>query len=211
MRRETDQEFLERVVVINRVTKVVKGGRRFSFSALVVAGDGKGQVGVGKGKASEVPESINKAGRVAKKAFIKVPLRDQRTIPHEIIGKFGASQVVLRPAGPGTGVIAGGPVRAVLECIGVKDILTKRMGSRNPHNVVHATLNGLQKIIAIRERRPKPSFSDRKEKAEDTKQESLSGAEQSGTKKEKTGSAPAEEQGQQAKPTNEQGLKNETD
>ena len=151
--QDTDQEFLERVVTINRVTKVVKGGRRFSFSALVVAGDGKGQVGIGKGKASEVPESINKAGRVAKKAFIKVPLRDQRTIPHEIIGKFGASQVVLRPAGPGTGVIAGGPVRAVLECIGVRDILTKRMGSRNPHNVVNATLNGLQKIKEISEKR----------------------------------------------------------
>ena len=150
--QKTDQEFLERVVTINRVTKVVKGGRRFSFSALVVAGDGKGQVGLGKGKASEVPESINKAGRVAKKAFIKVPLKDKRTIPHEIIGKFGASQVVLRPAGPGTGVIAGGPVRAVLECIGVRDILTKRIGSRNPHNVVNATLNGLQKIKEISEK-----------------------------------------------------------
>ncbi len=152
--QNTEQEFLERVVVINRVTKVVKGGRRFSFSALVVAGDGKGQVGVGTGKASEVPESINKAGRIAKKSFIQVPLRGQRTIPHEIIGKFGASQVVLRPAGPGTGVIAGGPVRAVLECIGIRDILTKRMGSRNPHNVVYATLNGLQQIIEIKEKRP---------------------------------------------------------
>ena len=151
--QDTEQEFLERVVTINRVTKVVKGGRRFAFSALVVAGDGKGQVGIGKGKASEVPESINKAGRVAKKAFMKVPLKDQRTIPHEIVGKFGASQVVLRPAGPGTGVIAGGPVRAVLECIGVRDILTKRMGSRNPHNVVNATLNGLQKIKDINEKR----------------------------------------------------------
>lgn len=149
----TGQEFLETVVAVNRVTKVVKGGRRFSFSALVVAGDGKGQVGVGTGKASEVPESINKASRIAKKSFRKVPLKDQRTIPHEIIGRFGASQVVLRPAGPGTGVIAGGPVRAVLECIGVKDILTKRMGSRNPHNVVHATLNGLQQLIEIKSRR----------------------------------------------------------
>ncbi len=151
--QNTEQEFLERVVAINRVTKVVKGGRRFSFSALVVAGDGKGQVGIGTGKASEVPESINKAGRIAKKSFLKIPLRDKRTIPHEIIGKFGASQVVLRPAGPGTGVIAGGPVRAVLECIGVRDILTKRMGSRNPHNVVRATLNGLQQILEIKERR----------------------------------------------------------
>ena len=199
MRRETDQEFLERVVVINRVTKVVKGGRRFSFSALVVAGDGKGQVGVGKGKASEVPESINKAGRVAKKAFIKVPLRDQRTIPHEIIGKFGASQVVLRPAGPGTGVIAGGPVRAVLECIGVKDILTKRMGSRNPHNVVHATLNGLQKIIAIRESRSHPpSFLKKKEKPSSVKGESSSSAEQI----EKTDSVSKAEPSQPETPTN---------
>ena len=123
-----EQDFLERVVVINRVTKVVKGGRRFSFSALVVAGDGKGQVGVGKGKASEVPESISKAGRIAKKSLQKIPMRDQRTIPHEIIGKFGASKVVLRPAGPGTGVIAGGPVRAVLECIGHKGYIDEEDG-----------------------------------------------------------------------------------
>jgi len=148
-----EQDFLERVVTINRVTKVVKGGRRFSFSALVVAGDGNGSVGIGSGKANEVPESISKAGRMAKKSCFKVPLKDHRTIPHEIIGKFGASQVILRPAGPGTGVIAGGPVRAVLECMGVKDILTKRMGSRNPRNVVNATLNGLQQLIEIKEKR----------------------------------------------------------
>ena len=167
--KDTEQEFLERVVSINRVTKVVKGGRRFSFSALVVVGDGKGQVGVGTGKASEVPESINKAGRIAKKSFQKVPLKDQRTIPHEIIGRFGASQVVLRPAGPGTGVIAGGPVRAVLECIGVKDILTKRMGSRNPHNVVHATLNGLEQLVKIRNKRPlfSAAFGDEEKQKEE--------------------------------------------
>ncbi len=151
MKQTTEQEFHERVVSINRVTKVVKGGRRFSFAALIVVGDGKGRVGIGTGKASEVPESINKASRIAKKSFIKVPLKDQRTIAHEITGCFGASKVVLRPAAPGTGVIAGGPVRAVLECIGVKDILTKRLGSRNPHNVVNATLDGIEKLIRLKQ------------------------------------------------------------
>ena len=161
-----DQDFVERVVSINRVTKVVKGGRRFSFSALVVVGDGKGKVGIGTGKANEVPESISKAGRIAKKSFQKIPLKDQRTIPHEIIGQFGASKVVLRPAGPGTGVIAGGPVRAVLECIGVKDILTKRMGSRNPHNVVNATVDGLKQLVEIRRKRSlfSGTLSDRRGK-----------------------------------------------
>ena len=170
--KDMEQDFLERVVSINRVTKVVKGGRRFSFSALVVVGDGKGQVGIGTGKANEVPESINKAGRIAKKSFQKIPLKDQRTIPHEIIGKFGASKVVLRPAGPGTGVIAGGPVRAVLECIGVKDILTKRIGSRNPHNVINATLNGLQQLVTIREKRSlfSGTLSDRRGKKEGNNQ-----------------------------------------
>ena len=173
--QDMEQEFLERVVSINRVTKVVKGGRRFSFSALVVAGDGKGKVGVGTGKANEVPESIKKANRIAKKSFLSIPMKDQRTIPHEIIGQFGASKVVLRPAGPGTGVIAGGPVRAVLECMGVKDILTKRMGSRNAHNVVNATLNGLQKLIEINNKRK--VFSELKrqkrksEKIEDKKED----------------------------------------
>lgn len=147
MREENKQDFLERVVAINRVTKVVKGGRRFSFSALVVVGNGQGQVGVGAGKASEVPESISKASRAAKKLLKHIPLKENRTLPHEVLGSFGSSRVVLKPASQGTGVIAGGPVRAVLECVGVKDILTKRVGSRNPHNVVKATLNGLSQIL----------------------------------------------------------------
>ena len=142
------QEYNERVVAINRVTKVVKGGRNFSFSALVVTGDGKGQVGIGTGKASEVPESISKASRVAKKSLKSYNLKKGRTIPHQVTGSFGASKVVLKPAAPGTGLIAGGPVRAVLECVGVKDILSKRIGTRNPHNVVKATLHGLSQLLA---------------------------------------------------------------
>ncbi|MBX7231506.1 MAG: 30S ribosomal protein S5 [Bdellovibrionales bacterium] len=142
------QDFVERVVAINRVAKVVKGGRRFSFSALVVAGTGTGNVGFGTGKAGEVPEAIGKATRSARKEFVSVPLKDGRTIPHEVVGKFGAAKVIMLPAGPGTGVIAGGPVRAVLEAAGVKDILTKCVGTRNAHNAVRATFDGLQQLLA---------------------------------------------------------------
>ncbi len=141
-------EFEERVVAINRVTKVVKGGRRFSFAALVVIGDKNGNVGYGKGKAGEVPEAIGKASRSAKKAAGHVSLQENRTIPHEVIGKFGAAKVIMKPAAAGTGVIAGGAVRAVLESVGVKDILTKCVGTRNPHNAVRATLDGLKQLKA---------------------------------------------------------------
>jgi small subunit ribosomal protein S5 len=148
---EQQQEYQERVVAINRVAKVVKGGRRFSFSALVVCGSGAGEVGFGTGKAGEVPEAIGKAGRSAKKALRKFILKDNRTVHHQVTGKFGAAKVILIPAAPGTGVIAGGPVRAVLEAVGIKDILTKCVGTTNPHNAVRATLNGLSQMI---DRRP---------------------------------------------------------
>jgi small subunit ribosomal protein S5 len=147
-REQTSSEFEERVVAIKRVAKVVKGGRRFSFAALVVVGNQAGDVGFGTGKAGEVPEAIGKASRAAKKSFRKVSLVDGRTIAHEVVGTFGAAKVVMRPAAPGTGVIAGGAVRAVLESVGVKDILTKCVGTRNANNAVRATLDGLKQLRA---------------------------------------------------------------
>ena len=141
--REDSTEFSDRLVAINRVSKTVKGGKRFGFAALVVVGDQKGRVGFGKGKAKEVPEAIRKATEQAKRQMVRVPLREGRTLHHDIDGRHGAGKVVMRTAPTGTGIIAGGPMRAVFEMLGVQDVVAKSIGSQNPYNMIRATLNGL--------------------------------------------------------------------
>ena len=142
----TDSDLVEKLVAINRVAKVVKGGRRFGFAALVIVGDGRGRVGFGKGKAREVPEAIRKATESAKRTMIRVPLREGRTLHHDVTGRHGAGRVVLRAAPAGTGIIAGGPMRAVFESLGVHDVVTKSIGTSNPYNMIRATFDALEHI-----------------------------------------------------------------
>ena len=144
-------EFVEKLVSINRVAKVVKGGRRFGFAALVVVGDRKGRVGHGSGKAREVPEAIRKATEQARRALVRIPLREGRTLHHDIVGHFGAGRVVLRAARPGTGIIAGGPMRAIFEALGVQDVVAKSVGTSNPHNMLRATFTALSHVASPRQ------------------------------------------------------------
>ncbi|WP_439123035.1 30S ribosomal protein S5 [Marivita sp.] len=173
-REEQTPEFADRLVAINRVSKTVKGGKRFGFAALVVVGDQKGRVGFGKGKAKEVPEAIRKATEQAKRKMIRVPLREGRTLHHDIEGRHGAGKVVMRTAPTGTGIIAGGPMRAVFEMLGVQDVVAKSIGSQNPYNMIRATLDGLSKEASPRsvaQRRGK-KVADILPKRDETPQES---------------------------------------
>ena len=149
--REEGPELQERLVAVNRVAKVVKGGRRFGFAALMVVGDGKGQVGFGTGKAKEVPDAIQKATEDAKRNMIRIPLREGRTIHHDVTGRYGSGKVVMRAAPSGTGIIGGGPMRAIFEALGIQDIVSKSTGTSNPHNMVRATMDALQNIQSPRQ------------------------------------------------------------
>lgn len=147
---EASDELIEKTVAVNRVSKVVKGGKRFGFAALIVVGDGKGRVGFASAKAREVPEAMKKATELAKRRMVRIPLREKRTLHHDVIGRYGSGYVKIRSAEPGTGIIAGGPARAVFEALGVSDVVAKSVGSSNPHNMVKAILQGLQKINSPR-------------------------------------------------------------
>ena len=175
-RRDRDEtpEFADRLVAINRVSKTVKGGKRFGFAALVVVGDQKGRVGFGKGKAKEVPEAIRKATEQAKRQMIRVPLREGRTLHHDVDGRHGAGRVVMRTAAPGTGIIAGGPIRAVFEMLGIHDVVAKSLGSQNPYNMIRATMDALSKQASPRSvaQRRGMKVADILPKREDTPQES---------------------------------------
>ncbi|MGH7073929.1 MAG: 30S ribosomal protein S5 [Stellaceae bacterium] len=149
-RDREESEFVEKLVSINRVAKVVKGGRRFGFAALVVVGDSKGRVGYGSGKAREVPEAIRKATEQARRGLVRVPLREGRTLHHDIIGRYGAGEVIMRAAPPGTGIIAGGPMRAIFEALGVQDVVAKSVGTSNPHNMIKATFEALGRSTSPR-------------------------------------------------------------
>ncbi|MAY87130.1 MAG: 30S ribosomal protein S5 [Pseudooceanicola sp.] len=178
--REETPEFADRLVAINRVSKTVKGGKRFGFAALVVVGDQKGRVGFGKGKAKEVPEAIRKATEQAKRQMIRVQLREGRTLHHDMEGRHGAGNVVMRTAPEGTGIIAGGPMRAVFEMLGIKDVVSKSIGSQNPYNMIRATIDGLKKEASPRsvaQRRGK-KVADILPKREDAPQESAQVAEE---------------------------------
>jgi len=178
--RDETPEFADRLVAINRVSKTVKGGKRFGFAALVVVGDQRGRVGFGKGKAKEVPEAIRKATEQAKRQMIRVPLREGRTLHHDIEGRHGAGKVVMRTAPQGTGIIAGGPMRAVFEMLGVQDVVAKSIGSQNPYNMIRATIDGLKKEASPRsvaQRRGK-KVADILPKREDAPQESAQVAEE---------------------------------
>lgn len=172
-RDERDSEFVDKLVHINRVAKVVKGGRRFGFAALVVVGDQKGRVGFGHGKAREVPEAIRKATEAAKRQMVRVPLREGRTLHHDVEGRFGAGKVILRAAPAGTGIIAGGPMRAVFETLGVQDVVAKSLGTSNPYNMVRATFEALKKedsprSVAARRGMKVSSLQSRRRDVDDT-------------------------------------------
>ena len=174
-REERDSEFVDKLVHINRVAKVVKGGRRFGFAALVVVGDQKGRVGFGHGKAREVPEAIRKATEAARRTMIRVPLREGRTLHHDVNGRYGAGRVLLRAAPPGTGIIAGGPMRAVFETLGIQDIVAKSLGSSNPYNMVRATFEALKngsspRAVAARRGLKVSSLQARRRGSEDAQQ-----------------------------------------